>query len=206
MNSIMKLSVIPFLLTLGACSSGSGSNNLTGASGSAVSVITVKGNTLDLTGTWKTACYTANGGTGSASDVQEMVVFSNTGTIEYSSNSFTSADASCSGGQSVARRYAANVTVKDALAITNWKDGMDQPVGPPTAQDNSPLSNNESFTDLVFTITMLENMEGGIQVGNSLSMGYVVDDTSSATTILYRLENNNPQPSSASAVDPFIKM
>ncbi len=203
MKNKTQLMIIPLALALGACVDDSSDSDAN--TGSAISVITVSGGTLDLTGTWKTECYTSNSGTTNAEDVQESIVFSSAGTAEYSSNSFTSTDASCSSGQSLTRGYTANVAVQGTLAVEGWEDGMNAATTPATAQDSSALSNNESFTDLMFTLTILGNMGDFLRVGDKVQMGYIVDDTGS-DNILYRVDNKTPQPSLASTADPFTKM
>ncbi len=202
MKNKTKLMIVPLVLALGACVDDSSDSS---GSGSAISIVTVSGSTVDLTGTWKTECYTSNSGTADAADVQENIIFSSTGTVEYARNSFTSVDASCSSGQSLTQGYSATVAAQSTLAIAGWEDGMTQTTPAPTAQDSSALSDNESFTDLMYTLTILGNMGNFLRVGDRIQMGYVVDDTGS-DQILYRVDNKTPQSSLASTVDPFTKM
>lgn len=201
MNKYNKLaSIITALTLLSACGGDSDDDNDSGADSgnTSIKIVSIAGTTTNLTGQWESNCNTSGG-----ADQKEILVF-NKATVAYSHNSYTTTDMTCAGTSSTTKSYAANITTGDVLAIAGWLGGDREAGSPPTAQDGTALTENESFTDLMYEITSVSNM-GNTKIGDKIQNGYIADNTTNDIT-LYRLDNNNPNPSYGINTDEFRKI
>ncbi len=203
MKYISGIIAVPFFLTLGACSSSSNStNDNTDNSNGTIRVANISGSTTDLSGVWRTACYTDN------TDIMEQITVSGM-TISYVNYSYSSSDGSCTGSQSNASSYSATIAVaSSSSAITEWRNGMGASTTAPDAADGSgSLGDMTVFTNMAYTFTAINMPGGGPTVGSTTNFVNIIDDTGSAT-ILYRgdYDDSSAQTSAYGGLaDPFIR-
>lgn len=202
MNNKIKLTVIPFLLALGACSSSTETTTTTpggggGGSKGTIDIVTVSGVTETLTGLWAGDCRNEDG-----VEMNEALFFAGS-TVNYEQFSYTTTDLSCGGTATSKGSYAATVTTSSTSAISSWIIGNGSATSPPAAQDGSgPLSITEDYTPLTYKITAIAGLNGAA-VGDSLQFAYILDDTSSSK-YLYRISDDTT-PRKAQITDFFIK-
>lgn len=185
MQNKMRLMAIPFVMALGACSSANDAvdalQDLGDALTGSVDIVSVSGNSTDVSGNWQTGCYDMGG-----AETKEELIFT-LQAVEYTNNSYSSTDGTCTGTATLNMSYSATVEMATSSdAIGWWQDGTGATVAPPAAADGSgSLSDTESFTDLTYTFTAISGI-GGVAVGDAFHFFYILDDTAANTSILYR--------------------
>jgi hypothetical protein len=182
-------SIIPILL-LSACGGGGGGtppadNNTTPPPPAALEVMNVSGTTTVLDGTWQSPCLTL----GTDSERSTMTISGTTMTTK--SDSWTG-NTSCAGVATTTTSSTATGTVNpSAAAIAGW-DTLDlvslatsTATAPNAADGSGPLSDNEPFSIIDYTVTASTGSQAPA-VGSTGTSAYVVDDTG-AYPILYQL-------------------
>ena len=190
------------LATLVACGGGGGggstpppagtsSINLINASG-----VTVTADAAGLAAGISTACYYSNDDSAYIQETTSVV-----GTVasyaqkHYSDDTCTTLTATLS--------FKADVVVGQDLDITDWIDGMGDPLTTPPgkASDSSvALPVTPKYTKLDLTIS--ETSYPGISINDTTVLGFVIDDSSTEGVVLYRVDENG----NASDTDPYTNI
>jgi len=204
MQNKTGLIAVPFLIMLGACSSTDDvADALDELTNTTIDIASVSGNTGDISGTWKTNCARGDG----AGDSNETLTFASLA-VEYTNASYTSTDGSCTGTETVNMSYTAAVQVGSNDAIGGWQDGTGATTTAPDAADGSgSLSDTESFTGLTYTFSTLSGIEG-VAVGDSHNTFYILDDTATNSSTLYRgdyTEQSTLTGAFGQVFDSFVK-
>lgn len=202
MNIMTSLLTISLVIFISACGGG-GTTNVT--AGNALKIYAESSQTSDTTinieGTWKTACYQQGGDPYQ----EDIITISATGVFTYIKRSYSVSDATCAGTYTDTRTFPTTLGVDATLSVDveprtmlGWKNGNGDDVDAPQRADTTGLlSGNPDISQLDLT-------EGS----NVYSTAYYLDDTA-ATHVLYR-EDSGSQASNGYAQymltdDPFVK-
>jgi hypothetical protein len=143
---------------------------------STISVTTISGVKITLSGDYKAICVDDGSGTG----LIETINFN--GALWTLTIDAWVGDLTCTGNPTLTDSVTASlVTSTNDISITGWvlSDGSIAP--PPVASDGTgPLSATESVSPLSVTIT---SAGFGFQVGDTGTIFYVVDDTTNSTVL-----------------------
>ena len=175
----------------------SSTTTATGGSTTGPQALTVSGATIDLTGTWLSACYTP----GAVDQIDKKVFLGMTVTIN--AQEYTSADGSCTGTMTETSPFVADMVDKGATPTLGWVDGTATATTAPTSKDGAgPLAMN-NVTRFTLTVTTAP-VGAGIAVGDVVDVGWFIDDTT-ATTLFYRDHNVTASGITFSIADPQFK-
>jgi len=191
MNFKPLIIVSAMTLVLNACGSSS-SSTTTEDTGGNISITTVSGGTLSLTGSYASACYD-NGGT------FQIDTHTWTGAnLTYNQKTYTASG--CATLATSTDLFTATAVAGSNSAISSWVDGMSTTTTAPTAADASgPLSDTEAYTAITVTIVTADG-SSGISVGTVATTFYIVDDTGTSL-ILYR----DDSATTATTADPLLQ-
>ena len=207
-NTISRVLTIGSMVTLTACGSGSSTTTTTDVTaGSALKIYSESSQTTDITvdiaGTWKTACYTTNGGAGP--DQIETITISSTGVFTLATTAYASTNTSCTGSSSDTVTFPTTVGIDASLTVDvepqimlGWKDGTGATVAAPARADaTGSLSGNPKISQLDLT-----------EASNVYNTAFYIDD-SAAIHVMYR-EDSGSQASNGytqyiGTADPLFK-
>lgn len=138
-----------------------------------VKVMASSGNTVELTGTWKSACH-SNG----SNDIIDVRIYFSNGSVTGSTEKYSSNDNSCTSLVSNdAYATSSKVTVSTNKAATGWRNGSGGAASAPNSQAGPALSSTPTVT----TYSLVQDNSTTIK-----SIDLVDDSTGS--WVLYRAD------------------
>lgn len=177
---IYRVGILSSFILLSACSGGgdpSGNENMT----TDLSVKMADGNSIVLTGTFNTDCYSTDYTNDGVQDgVKESIAFVDDN-MTYTTNIYA-ADTACSGIPDV-KTMSLIVSIDSDVNATSWVNGNGDSVSPP-----SVISPSAEYT--LLTGAVFQSDIAGVTAGMNVDLGYVVDNfTSPDGMTLYRLDD-----------------
>jgi len=184
------MSVMPAILLLAACSSDSST-----APGSAVKIIAESGATVDLTGTWMSACYSSDGIY--RRDIHTYAADQRA----VSHETYGAADTTCAGTKSTVQDLTVTgITVSSTKkTLSGWVDGSGTVTSAPNSQAGPAL-----------TTTALVSKHTGTYNSNTVKLVLVIDDSVASSWVMYRDYDKahldaEGYPSYVTTADPLFK-
>lgn len=188
MNWFKLFSISVVMTILAACSSDDAATT-----GGAVIVTAESGAKIELTGTWKSACYTSGG-----NDVKDVHTYSSSGAFSNGVEIYASADASCTGTVTTNSNLDTQLAAGADKTMLGWVDGT----GTGTTAPNSAAGPALSSTPVVSKL--LHNWEV------DLKGALLLDDSVAGSLVYYRSKESagldaDGYPDYITTADPMYK-